>query len=543
VIVKETLLPIEEVAGKLGLGRERLYPYGPHMAKVLGEPPKARGRLILVTAITPTPAGEGKTTTAIGLVDALWRLGKRAALALREPSLGPVFGVKGGATGGGRARVEPRHEINLHFTGDFHAVTSAVNLLNALLDNHLHQGNELSLDPRRIELKRAIDMNDRALRHMVLGLGGRAHGVPREGGFELTVASEAMALMSLAQDFADLKRRLGRIRVGFTSEGKPVYAENLGAVGAMAALLKQAFLPNLVQTAEGNPAFVHMGPFGNIAYGTNSVRASRFALGLADYVVQEAGFATDLGLEKFMNVVARTSGLVPEAVVLVATIRALRYHGGQDAYEMPDPKAVERGLANLAKHVENVELFGYRPVIALNRFPTDALEEIALVRAFAEERGLPFAVSEVYAKGSEGGLELAEKVLEALSLPHQYRPLYPLEAPLEAKVETIAKEAYGAQGVERSEEAKKALKAAKKEGCEALPVVMAKAATSLSDNPRLRGRPTGFTVRVTDLRCRFGAGFVVVYMGRIETLPGLPKLPQALKIDVDEEGNIRGMDY
>ena len=543
MIVKEDLLPIEEVAAKLGLDRDRLYLYGPHMAKVLGEPPKAKGKLVLVTAITPTPAGEGKTTTAIGLVDALWRLGKRAALALREPSLGPVFGVKGGATGGGKARVEPRHEINLHFTGDFHAVTSAVNLLNALLDNHLHQGNELGIDPRRIELKRAIDMNDRALRHIVLGLGGKAHGVPREGGFELTVASEVMALMSLARDFQDLKRRLGRMRVAFTHEGKPVYAEDLMAVGAMAALLRQAFLPNLVQTAEGNPAFIHMGPFGNIAHGTNSLRASLFALGLADLVVQEAGFATDLGLEKFMNVVARTTGLVPEAVVLVATIRALRYHGGQDAYGMPDPKAVKAGLANLEKHVENVELFGYKPVIALNRFPSDAPEEIALVRAFAEERGLPFAPSEVYAQGGEGGLELAERVLEALDLPHAYRPLYPLEASLEAKVEAIATRVYGAEGVEGSEEAKRALKAAKKEGCEALPVVVAKAATSLSDNPRLRGRPRGFTVRVTDLRCRLGAGFVVVYMGGIETLPGLPKTPQAFGIDVDEEGNIRGMDY
>ena len=543
MIVKEDLLPIEEVAAKLGLDRDRLYLYGPHMAKVLGEPPKAKGKLVLVTAITPTPAGEGKTTTAIGLVDALWRLGKRAALALREPSLGPVFGVKGGATGGGKARVEPRHEINLHFTGDFHAVTSAVNLLNALLDNHLHQGNELGIDPRRIELKRAIDMNDRALRHIVLGLGGKAHGVPREGGFELTVASEVMALMSLARDFQDLKRRLGRMRVAFTHEGKPVYAEDLMAVGAMAALLRQAFLPNLVQTAEGNPAFIHMGPFGNIAHGTNSLRASLFALGLADLVVQEAGFATDLGLEKFMNVVARTTGLVPEAVVLVATIRALRYHGGQDAYGMPDPKAVKAGLANLEKHVENVELFGYKPVIALNRFPSDAPEEIALVRAFAEERGLPFAPSEVYAQGGEGGLELAERVLEALDLPHAYRPLYPLEASLEAKVEAIATRVYGAEGVEWSEEAKRALKAAKKEGCEALPVVVAKAATSLSDNPRLRGRPRGFTVRVTDLRCRLGAGFVVVYRGGREALPGLPKAPQAFGIDVDEEGNIRGMDY
>jgi len=542
-MVLTTLRPIEDVAASIGIPKDRLYLYGPYMAKVLGEPPRPKGRLILVTAITPTPAGEGKTTTSIGLAQALWRMGKKAALALREPSLGPVFGVKGGATGGGRATVEPRHEINLHFTGDFHAVTSAVNLLNALLDNHLHQGNALGIDPRRVELKRAIDMNDRALRHLVLGLGGKAHGVPREGGFELTVATEVMALMSLARDFKDLKARLGRIRLGYTYKGEPVFAEDLQAVGAMAALLHHAFHPNLVQTQEGNPAFVHMGPFGNIAHGTNSLRATRMALGHADYVVTEAGFATDLGLEKYMNVVVREAEFKPEAVVLVATIRALRYHGGQDAYEMPDLEATRRGLANLEKHVENVELFGYRPVLALNRFPTDTKEEIALVRDFARERGLRFAESEVYAKGGEGGLALAEEVLAALDDPHAYRPLYPLEMPLAEKIETVARKVYGAEGVRYTEEARSALKRAEKEGCGHLPVVMAKAATSLSDNPKLRGRPQGFSVTVTDVRMRCGAGFVVVYMGEINTLPGLPKEPQALRIDVDEEGNIRGMDY
>ncbi len=537
------LLPISEVAARLGLGPEDLYPYGPYMAKLLGDPPPPQGRLILVTALTPTPAGEGKTTVAIGLADALWRLGRRTVLALREPSLGPVFGLKGGATGGGRARVEPRQEINLHFTGDFHAVTSAANLLSALLDNHLHQGNELGLDPRRIEVKRAIDMNDRALRHIVLGLGGKAHGLPREGGFELTPASEVMALMSLARDFPELKARLGRIRVGWTYGGEPVFAQDLGAVGGMAALLYQAFRPNLVQTAEGNPALIHMGPFGNIAHGTNSVRASLFALGLAEYVVQEAGFGTDLGMEKFMNLVARAHPeLVPRAVVLVVSLRALRYHGGQDAHHLPDPKAVAQGLANLEKHVENVQLFGYTPVLALNRFPQDSPEEMDLLRGFAQERGLLLALTEVYEKGGAGGMELAESVLEALKTPPAYRPLYPLDLPLEDKIRTIAQKVYGAQEVVYTQEAARALKRAQKEGCQNLPVVMAKAATSLSDNPSLRGRPQGFQVTVTDLRCRLGAGFVVVYLGGVETLPGLPKTPQALRIDVDEKGRIMGLD-
>lgn len=541
-MVLTALKPIEEVAASIGLPKDRLYLYGPYMAKVLSDPPRPKGRLILVTALTPTPAGEGKTTTAIGLAQALWQMGKKAVLTLREPSLGPVFGIKGGATGGGRATVEPRHEINLHFTGDFHAVTSAVNLLNALLDNHLHHGNTLGIDPRRIELKRAIDMDDRALRHLVLGLGGKTHGVPREGGFELTVATEVMALMSLARDFKDLKARLGRIQLGYTYRGKAVFAEDLKAVGAMAVLLRHAFHPNLVQTQEGSPAFIHMGPFGNIAHGTNSLRATQMALGYAEYVVTEAGFGTDLGLEKYMNLVVREAEFKPEAVVLVVTLRALRFHGGQDTYDQPDLEATRRGLDNLEKHVENVELFGYRPVLALNRFPSDSEEEIALLKAFARERGLRFALSEVYTKGGEGGLTLAEEVLAALEDPHAYRPLYPLEMPLAEKIETIARKIYGAEGVRYTEEAKTALERAEREGCSQLPVVMAKTALSLSDNPRLRGRPRGFSITVKDAQMRYGAGFVVVYMGQVNTLPGLPKEPQAMRIDVDEEGKILGLD-
>ncbi|MCX7602347.1 MAG: formate--tetrahydrofolate ligase, partial [Meiothermus sp.] len=374
------LRPIEEVAASLGIPAQALFHYGPHMAKVLATPSAPRGKLILVTAMTPTPAGEGKTTIAIGLTQALGRLGKKVAVALREPSLGPVFGIKGGATGGGYAQVLPMEEINLHFTGDFHAITSAVNLLSALVDNHLHQGNALGLDVRRIEIKRALDLNDRALRQVVVGLGGPGQGVPREAGFEITVASEVMAIMSLADSLPDLQERLGRIRVGYNQAGQAVYARDLGAEGAMTALLKQAFYPNLVQTLEHQPAFVHMGPFGNIAHGTNSVVATRMALGYADYVVTEAGFGSDLGAEKFVNLVCRTAGFAPQAVVLVATMRALRFHGGQDEYTRPDLEAVRKGLPNLAKHLENVRLLGYQPVLAFNRFPTDAPQELQLVR-------------------------------------------------------------------------------------------------------------------------------------------------------------------
>jgi formate--tetrahydrofolate ligase len=535
------LEPIEQVAASLGIPTQALFHYGPHMAKVLGAPPLPRGKLILVTAMTPTPAGEGKTTIAIGLTQALGRLGKKVAVALREPSLGPVFGIKGGATGGGYAQVLPMEEINLHFTGDFHAITSAVNLLSAMVDNHLHQGNALGLDVRRIEVRRALDMNDRALRQIIVGLGGPGQGVPREAGFEITVASEVMAIMSLADSLSDLQERLGRIRVGYNQAGQPVYARDLGAEGAMTVLLKQAFYPNLVQTLEYQPAFVHMGPFGNIAHGTNSVVATRMALGYADYVVTEAGFGSDLGAEKYINLVCRRAGFAPQAVVLVATMRALRFHGGQDEYTRPNLEAVRQGLPNLAKHIENVRLLGYEPVLAFNRFPTDAPQELQLVRAFAEEQGVRVSFSDVHAKGGVGGTELAQMVLEALENPGQPRFTYTLELPLEEKIARIAQQVYGAAKVEYTQEARKALKRLEKEGWGGLPVIIAKAAGSLSDNPRLRGRPKGFSVTVTDLKPKCGAGFVVAYMGEIMTMPGLPKEPAALKIGLDEEGRVRGL--
>ena len=533
--------PIVEVATSLGIPPQALFHYGPYMAKVVGAPPEPRGRLILVTAMTPTPAGEGKTTVAIGLTQALGRLGKKAAVALREPSLGPVFGIKGGATGGGYAQVLPMEEINLHFTGDFHAVTSAVNLLSALVDNHLHQGNPLGLDARRIEVKRALDMNDRALRQVIVGLGGPSQGVPRETGFEITVASEVMAIMSLASDLSNLQERLGRIRIGYNQAGQPVFARDLGAHGAMTALLKQAFYPNLVQTLEHQPAFVHMGPYGNIAHGTNSVVATHMALGYADYVVTEAGFGSDLGAEKYFNLVCRQSGWVPQAVVLVATLRALRFHGGQDDYSQPDPEAVRRGLPNLAKHIQNVRLFGYEPLLAFNRFPTDSEAELGLVRAFAAEQGIRVSFTEVHAKGGAGGLELAQMVLDALQKPGHLRFVYDLEQPLESKIAAIAQQVYGAAKVEYTQEARKALKRLAKEGWDGLPVVIAKSAISLSDNPRLRGRPEHFTVTVTDLRPKCGAGFVVAYMGEIMTMPGLPKVPSAEKIDLTDDGKVVGL--
>jgi formate--tetrahydrofolate ligase len=409
------------------------------------------------------------------------------------------------------------------------------------VDNHLHQGNALGLDVRRIEVKRALDMNDRALREVVVGLGGPGQGVPREAGFEITVASEVMAIMSLADSLPDLQERLGRIRVGYNQAGQPVYARDLGAEGAMTVLLKQAFYPNLVQTLEHQPAFVHMGPFGNIAHGTNSVVATRMALGYADYVVTEAGFGSDLGAEKYINLVCRRAGFAPQAVVLVATMRALRFHGGQDAYTRPDLEAVQRGLPNLAKHIENVRLLGYQPVLAFNRFPTDAPQELQLVRAFAEEQGVRVSFSEVHARGGAGGLELAQMVLEALENPGQPRFTYALEQPLEEKIARIAQQVYGAAKVEYTQEARKALKRLEKEGCSQMPVIIAKAAGSLSDNPKLRGRPEGFSVTVTDLKPKCGAGFVVAYMGEIMTMPGLPKEPAAVRIGLDKEGQIRGL--
>ncbi|WP_457630390.1 formate--tetrahydrofolate ligase [Oceanithermus sp.] len=536
-----TLRPIDEIAAGIGIPPEKLFHYGPYMAKVEGEAPPRRGRLILVTALTPTPAGEGKTTVSIGLTQGLARLGKKAAVALREPSLGPVFGVKGGATGGGYSQVLPMAEINLHFTGDFHAVTSAVNLLAAMIDNHVHQGNQLNIDPRRLEYKRVLDMNDRALRKVVTGLGGVTGGVPAETGFEITVASEVMAIMALARTTAELKERLGNIRVGLTYDRQPVYARQLNAQGAMTALLVQALKPNLVQTLEGQPAFVHMGPFANIAHGTNSVRATEMALGYADYVVTEAGFGSDLGAEKFFNVVSRTAGFAPEAVVLVATIRALRHHGGAREFGEPNPGAVEQGLANLEQHVNNIRQHGYDPVIALNYFASDTDEEVELVRRFAIERDLRFAVADVWARGGEGGRELAREVLAALENPGRLQPLYELDAPLADKITAVATRVYGAAGVAFTKKARNAMRRIEREGCANLPVVIAKTQASLSDDPKLRGRPSGFEVTVTDLKPRCGAGFVVVYMGDIMTMPGLPKVPAAERVDVDEEGRITGL--
>lgn len=532
--------PIVEIAEQLGIPPKRLYPYGTIIAKVEGAPPPPRGKLILVTAITPTPAGEGKTTISIGLTQALGKLGKRVAVALREPSLGPVFGIKGGATGGGYAQVVPMAEINLHFTGDFHAVTAANNLLCAVVDNHLQQGNALGLDPRRIEVKRVLDMNDRALRQVVIGLGGASHGVPRESGFDITVASEVMAIMALARDLEDLKARLGAIRVGTTVDKKVIYARDLKVHGAMAALLAHALKPNLVQTLEGQAAFVHMGPFANIAHGTNSVLATRMALGFADYVVTEAGFGSDLGAEKFFNVVARQAGFAPEAVVLVATVRALRYHGGAEDYRQADLAAVERGLANLAKHVENITLHGFSPVIALNRFADDTEAELQRIADFAAGQGLRFALVDCHAKGGEGGLDLAEAVLAALDDPHNFTPLYEPTLPLKEKIARIATRIYGAAEVAYTQAGERALKQASK-SADALPVIMAKTPLSLSDDPKRRNRPENFSVTVTDVKVRSGAGFVVVYMGDIMTMPGLPKVPAAEAIDLDGEGNIQGL--
>lgn len=533
--------PIQTIAQQLGIAPEALFCYGPYMAKVVTPPPPPKGQLILVTAMTPTPAGEGKTTIAIGLAQGLGKLGKNTAVALREPSLGPVFGVKGGATGGGYAQVIPMEEINLHFTGDFHAITSAVNLLSALADNHLQQGNALNLDPRRLEIKRALDMNDRALRQAMVGLGGTSQGIPRETGFEITVASEVMAIMALATDLADLRQRLGNIRVGYSYSSEPVFARDLGAAGAMTALLKHALYPNLVQTLEHQPAFVHMGPFANIAHGTNSVVSTRMALCYADFVVTEGGFGSDLGAEKFFNVVSRKAGFAPQAVVLVATMRALRFHGGQDDYKTPNPQAVQQGLPNLAKHVQNIRQHGFEPILAFNRFPTDTPEELELICRFAQTEGLEVAFSEVHSKGGEGGIELAKLVLKALEKPGQLNCLYPLEAGLEEKIATVAQKVYGASEIKYTTEARKALKRAEKEGYGQLPIVIAKTANSLSDNSKLRGCPQGFSVTITDLKPKSGAGFVVVYMGEIMTMPGLPKEPAALRIDVDSQGDIQGL--
>ncbi|MFC2638289.1 MAG: formate--tetrahydrofolate ligase [Mitsuokella sp.] len=540
--------PIETIAEKIAIEPDELELYGKYKAKISlaawqRVKEKKNGKLILVTAINPTPAGEGKTTTSVGLVDALTRRGHRTAAALREPSLGPCFGLKGGAAGGGYAQVVPMEDINLHFTGDFHAITTAHNLLAACLDNHIHQGNALGIDVRRIVWKRVLDLNDRALRHVVVGLGGKAHGVPHESGFDITVASEMMAILCLATDLADMKKRIGRILVAYTYDGRAVRAEELGVTGALTLLFKDAIKPNLVQTLEGTPAFIHGGPFANIAHGCNSVMATKFALKFADYVVTEAGFGADLGAEKFLDIKCRFAGLRPDAVVIVATVRALKMHGGLQKTELikVDRKALEAGLANLAKHIENIQKFGLPAVVAINAFPTDTKEELDFVEEKCRELGAEAAISEVWAKGGEGGLALAEKVEQAAGKPNDFHFLYDAEACISEKIETIAREIYGADGVDFTAEAKKQLVGIEKLGFGKMPVCMAKTQNSLSDDPTKIGRPTGFRITVRELRISAGAGFIVALTGNILTMPGLPKHPAAEHMDIDRDGRITGL--
>ncbi len=543
------MLPITEVVKEIGLTADDLELYGKYKAKISNEYLKKiegnkKGKLILVTAINPTPAGEGKTTTSVGLGQAFGKLGKKAIIALREPSLGPCFGIKGGAAGGGYAQVVPMEDLNLHFTGDFHAITSANNLLAALLDNHIQQGNALRIDTRQIVWKRCLDMNDRVLRNVVVGLGNKTDGFVREDHFVITVASEIMAILCLATDLEDLKDRLGKIIVAYDLDGKPVTAKDLQAVGAMAALLKDAILPNVIQTLEHTPALVHGGPFANIAHGCNSVRATTAALSMADYVVTEAGFGADLGAEKFFDIKCRQAGLSPDAVVLVATIRALKYNGGVPKTELSaeNVEALEKGIVNLEKHIENLQKYKVPVVVTLNSFVTDSEAEIAFVKQFCEERGCEFAISEVWEKGGEGGIALAEKVLKTLEEKEShFEPLYPSELPLTEKIETVAKEIYGAKGVNYTAAAKKQLAKLTELGFGDLPVCMAKTQYSLSDDPALLGRPKDFDITVREAYVSAGAGFVVVLTGAVMTMPGLPKQPAAFGIDVDESGKITGL--
>ncbi len=549
-IAQEAVLQdIGQIAAKLGLTEDDIERYGRYKAKVVRAPKSEKGakpKLILVTAITPTPMGEGKTTTTIGVSDGLARLGQKVAVALREPSLGPVFGVKGGAAGGGYAQVVPMEDINLHFTGDFHAIGAANNLLAAMIDNHIHHGNELEVDTRRVVWRRAMDMNDRQLRNIVDGLGGKADGMPREDGFDITVASEVMAAFCLASDVLDLRNRLGRIVVAYNRAGSPVTAADLKAQGAMAALLKDAIKPNLVQTLEGTPVFVHGGPFANIAHGCNSVIATKLALGLADYVVTEAGFGADLGAEKFFDIKCRLAGLSPDAVVLVATVRALKHHGGvakEDAGKI-DLAALERGLPNLLHHVDNVtKVFGLPAVVAINRFPTDDDSEIELVRNRCLELGVSVVLSEVWEKGGAGGEELAREVMRLAdaSTPRDFKYSYELDAPIAEKIRAIACRVYGADDVSFAPVAAKEMANLEKLGFGALPVCMAKTQYSFSDDPKKLGSPSGFTVAVRQVRISAGAGFIVALTGDIMTMPGLPKRPLAEVIDVDAEGRISGM--
>lgn len=544
-----TMLPIKDVAASIGIKEDDLELYGKYKAKISDElinrtKKNPDGKLILVTAINPTPAGEGKTTTSVGLGEAFGRLGKKALIALREPSLGPCFGIKGGAAGGGYAQVVPMEDLNLHFTGDFHAITSANNLLAALLDNHIQQGNELGIDPRQIVWKRCMDMNDRVLRNIVVGLGSKMDGMVREDHFVITVASEIMAILCLADDMADLKKRLGRIIVAYTFDGKPVTADDLQATGSMAALLKDALKPNLIQTLEHTPAIVHGGPFANIAHGCNSVRATKTALKLADYVITEAGFGADLGAEKFFDIKCRMAGLKPDAVVLVATIRALKYNGGvpKDELSSENLDALKAGILNLEKHIENLHKFGVPVVVTLNSFVTDTKAETDFVEQFCKERGCEFALSEVWEKGGEGGIDLANKVLETIEHKESnFKVLYDDSLSLKEKIETVAKEIYGADGVTYSPAAERELKRITDLGMGDFPVCMAKTQYSLSDDAKKLGRPSGFKINVREVYASAGAGFVVAVNGSIMTMPGLSKKLAAYGIDVDDNGVITGL--
>ena len=540
--------PITEIASELNIRPEELEPYGHYKAKLsdslfdrLADRPN--GKLVLVTAINPTPAGEGKTTTTVGLGQAMKKIGKNAIIALREPSLGPVFGIKGGAAGGGYAQVVPMEDINLHFTGDMHAITAANNLLCAILDNHLQQGNELGIDPRRVLFKRCMDMNDRALRNTIVGLGGKANGVVREDGFQITVASEVMAILCLVADLQELKERLGNILVAFTYDNKPVYAKDLKVNGSMAVLLKDAIKPNLVQTLENTPALMHGGPFANIAHGCNSVRATKLALKLADYTITEAGFGSDLGAEKFLDIKCRYAGIAPSAIVVVATLRALKYNGGVPKADTakPNVEALKAGLCNLAAHVENMKKFGVPVVVAINHFLTDTDEEIEVLENYCRENDVEFALSDVFAKGGEGGKELAEKVVKACEKPANFAPIYSLDLSIKEKIETIAKEIYGADGVDYSAAASKAIADIEKLGYSKLPVCMAKTQYSLSDDANKLGRPTGFRINIREVKVSAGAGFVVALAGAIMTMPGLGKDPAAYRIDIDADGQIHGL--
>ena len=546
---KAHMLPITEVAAKLGIGEEDIELYGRYKAKLSMDlikrvQDKPDGKLILVTAITPTPAGEGKSTTTVGLAQGLAKIGQKVIVALREPSLGPCMGIKGGAAGGGYSQVVPMEDINLHFTGDFHAITSAHMLLAAMLDNHIQQGNALNIDPRRIVWKRVVDMNDRELRNIVVGLGGKAHGVPRQDGFDITVASEVMAILCLATGLHDLKERLSKIIVAYDYSGNPITAGMLKAQGAMAALLKDAVKPNLVQTLENVPAIIHGGPFANIAHGCNSVMATKTALKLADYTITEAGFGADLGAEKFFDIKCRYAGLKPDAVVLVATVRALKMHGGVPKTDLatPDVEAVKRGIVNLEKHIENIKQYGLPLVVAINAFAQDTPEELEAIRSHCAAHGVNVALSEVFAKGGEGGIELAKEVVTlATSGKADFKLLYGEELSLKEKIETIAKNIYGAVGVNYTKEANNALKDFEKMGYGHLPVCMAKTQYSFSDDPALLGRPEGFEITIKNCRIAAGTGFVVVLTGDIMTMPGLPKVPAAEKIDVSDDGVISGL--